>query len=58
MDAFFISSRRAATENSPQFQLRVEWKRTSQVPQGRKNHARIFSVAPAGLGFFVRLTHG
>jgi hypothetical protein len=48
MDAFFVSSRRATTENSPQFQLRVAWERTSQVPQERKNLSPL-----RGLGVFT-----
>jgi hypothetical protein len=47
MDAFFISSRKAADENSPQFQMRVKSKR-AESRRDERILLVIFSVAPAG----------
>jgi hypothetical protein len=44
------SSRNAATENSPQFQLRVIGTKPFQVPEGRQKTTK--SVAPLGLKLF------
>jgi hypothetical protein len=51
MDAFFVFSRNAANENSPQFQLRVKWKRAESRRDERI--LRVFFLPPLpGLGDF------
>jgi hypothetical protein len=45
----FAFSRKAATENSPQFQLRDSRKKAIESRQGRPEFRQKFSAAPPGL---------